>query len=491
MLQLSIINNNFQREKKVRHLSKLSNIFLLFFVLLFTFPGDSKGSCDLHESLIMPGSNLKLDSIELGNGRNDGKMRLYSTRESSDGNNAYEYSFTENSWSEEITFSASEYCSAPTIADLKNEGRNTLYVGGSNSIGVLMIAYDNGWQYPEVMPGSTLYTGNILAMHAGYGRNKGPPSLYVAHDGALVEYRWNNQAFEELQVMNATVGRFSVGDGRNDNKNRIYVIRRYGTELHEFTWNGSGYDDKVIFTGNSSSGCVHVGDGRGDGINRVYVWAQGLFELTYSNGLWTSLVVDQSSIDRFYITSGSVRSDNKSRLYVSQTGQGLAEYTWNDVQAKFEKIDAITAATGGCAIGDGRGDGVNRLYVASGSKGYYRQAAVVELSDTDSDVDGTGDACDNCPNTCNTNQLDADSDGTGDVCDDTPGCGGCGQPVCEKPCAYPGDNYCTLYGPCSEGLGDCDNDAECANGLICAQDVGANYGWPSNVDVCEQFSCGG
>jgi len=202
--------------------------------------------------------------------------------------------------------------------------------------------------------------------------------------------------------------------------------------------------------------------------------------------------VDQSSINRFYITSGSVRSDNKSRLYVSQTGQGLAEYTWNNAQAKFEKIDAITAATGGCAIGDGRGDGVNRLYVACGSKGYYRQAAVVELSDTDSDVDGIPDCNDNCPNLCNSQQFDADSDGIGDVCDTTPGCGGgCGQSDCETPCAYPGNDYCTLYGPCKEGLGDCDRDSECASGLYCAQDVGAYYGWPSLVDVCEQVSCGG
>lgn len=50
---------------------------------------------------------------------------------------------------------------------------------------------------------------------------------------------------------------------------------------------------------------------------------------------------------------------------------------------------------------------------------------------------------------------------------------------------YPGDNYCRDYGPCSEGLGDCDGDSQCASGLYCAQDVGANYGWPSNADVCQ------
>ncbi len=52
----------------------------------------------------------------------------------------------------------------------------------------------------------------------------------------------------------------------------------------------------------------------------------------------------------------------------------------------------------------------------------------------DSDSDGKGDVCDNCPDNCNAQQLDADNDGMGDVCDTTPGCGGCGQPQCEQQC---------------------------------------------------------
>jgi hypothetical protein len=54
--------------------------------------------------------------------------------------------------------------------------------------------------------------------------------------------------------------------------------------------------------------------------------------------------------------------------------------------------------------------------------------------DTDSDGDGIPDFEDNCPDTCNTQQLDADDDNIGDVCDPDPGCGGCGQPVCETEC---------------------------------------------------------
>ena len=70
-----------------------------------------------------------------------------------------------------------------------------------------------------------------------------------------------------------------------------------------------------------------------------------------------------------------------------------------------------------------------------------------------------------------------------------------GRDVCEQPAGppsgpcdifQPGADWCRDCGPCAEGQGDCDGDAECQSGLICAQDVGADYGWPKGRDVCEQ-----
>jgi len=63
-----------------------------------------------------------------------------------------------------------------------------------------------------------------------------------------------------------------------------------------------------------------------------------------------------------------------------------------------------------------------------------------------------------------------------DVCQvDDPG-------VCELD---PGDpDYCEVCGPCGDGEGDCDSDSECTTGLTCVADVGEDYGWASEVDVC-------
>lgn len=49
----------------------------------------------------------------------------------------------------------------------------------------------------------------------------------------------------------------------------------------------------------------------------------------------------------------------------------------------------------------------------------------------------------------------------------------------------PGDpRLCTDCGPCTEGQGDCDLDSECAEGLVCTDNVGAQFGFAPGIDVC-------
>ncbi len=63
--------------------------------------------------------------------------------------------------------------------------------------------------------------------------------------------------------------------------------------------------------------------------------------------------------------------------------------------------------------------------------------------------------------------------------------------VCTAPdssCPWPlgHGRLCTDCGPCAAGQGDCDSDQECVPGLTCAQNVGADFGFPPAVDVCVQ-----
>ncbi len=67
---------------------------------------------------------------------------------------------------------------------------------------------------------------------------------------------------------------------------------------------------------------------------------------------------------------------------------------------------------------------------------------------------------------------------TVDVCGVLPA-GSC--PLTNGDWDYCSDPYC---GPCASGQGDCDSNADCADGLICALDVGADYGLEASTDVC-------
>ncbi|MBN2403139.1 MAG: hypothetical protein JXN64_12155 [Spirochaetes bacterium] len=320
-----------------------------------------------------------LDGVELGYGRNDGTLRIYTPRDA-EKSSGYEYSFTNNKWSSLTNFNSTVLCVSPVITDLKKDGSNSLFLGGWNDLGVITMKYSNAWPEPSVLPRSS-GKGIILAMNAGNGRNDGINRLYVAHwsDSGLVEYSWTGKTYVSNQLMNKSTGRFALGQGRNDGINRLYAVERGGTYLHEFTWNGNAFSDNVVFSGTEvSNGSVYVADGRGDGVNRVYVWAGGLFELTYKDGSWSSFTLDPKNLERYYITAGTIRIDKKPGIYVSVKQKGLHEYIWSEAKGKFE-VDAITGATGGCTIGDGRGDGKNRLYVAKGSKGYYKKAAIVEI----------------------------------------------------------------------------------------------------------------
>ena len=53
-------------------------------------------------------------------------------------------------------------------------------------------------------------------------------------------------------------------------------------------------------------------------------------------------------------------------------------------------------------------------------------------------------------------------------------------------CDYPLGNvmFCSTTYPCTHGQGDCDSDAECANGSICVHNVGAAFGFDPAIDVC-------
>lgn len=64
-----------------------------------------------------------------------------------------------------------------------------------------------------------------------------------------------------------------------------------------------------------------------------------------------------------------------------------------------------------------------------------------------------------------------------------PGCLPCG------PEENGDDAFCTTLSPCSARQGDCDYDGHCLDGLFCAENIGADFGFRSTVDMCLIEAC--
>jgi len=157
------------------------------------------------------------------------------------------------------------------------------------------------------------------------------------------------------------------------------------------------------------------------------------------------------------------------------TGLGLGDY------GGFLRLDsAVTADRGRIYVNYYPPDSSDGPYGERGVRVYEMAFYTFCPGPPDSDADGVGDACDNCPQTPNPDQGDRDGDGSGDVCDGCPddpekaepGYCGCGVPDTdddEDGVIYCDDNCTEDYNPDQldddeDGVGDiCDNCLQTPN----------------------------
>ncbi|MBY0371089.1 thrombospondin type 3 repeat-containing protein, partial [bacterium] len=122
-------------------------------------------------------------------------------------------------------------------------------------------------------------------------------------------------------------------------------------------------------------------------------------------------------------------------------------------------------------------------------------------SGMDTDSDGVGDICDNCPSNANNSQTDTDDDGFGDVCDPCPGTKGVtdtdGDAVCDRYDNCPNDanpgqedansdgfgDACSCMG--DQTTGDTDHDNICDDVDVCHGDD--NSGDSDGDDYCDDI----
>jgi len=276
-------------------------------------------------------------------------------------------------WTSEPLYTKLGQCFSPLAFDFDGSGEYSFFVGSWNRKGGVheIRLRPDGKPTKEVssIPGSAA-CGSILCLRTGSARGDGIVRLYVGSEGqggGLHEFAKAKGQWQSTKIRAGSVGEFAIGDGRNDGATRIYGGDR-GGRLFELSWDGGAWAEAPIPLPAKGVKAVALGDGRGDGKNRLYVNAGGQsFEVAWADGQWAALPTGARGT-RYYFVPMPFRQDGQGRILSTVQGVGLFAWTWNGSGYDEERIDAMTSATGGIAVGDGRGDGVMRAYVTNGDR---------------------------------------------------------------------------------------------------------------------------
>ncbi len=292
--------------------------------------------------------------------------------------------FINGVWKSERLYKGLGQCFSPLVYDFDGDGAYSVFIGSwEKAAGVHEIPLQKDGRPSgiiRILPGSDA-CGKILCLRVGDGRGDGLARLYVGSEengGGLHEFTWKQGiGWTRIRIHTGHVGEFAIGDGRGDGVRRIYAGDRDG-QLYEFTWRKNHWQKQDVPLPAKNVRTVALGDGRGDSKPRLYVNAgSGSFEVEYGDGQWHARRIGRDGA-RYYFAIGRTAGE-KPGVYSPVQGVGLFEWRWRNGAYSETQVDAVTSATGQVAVGDGRGDGIQRLYVTNGDR-QESGAAIWELT---------------------------------------------------------------------------------------------------------------
>lgn len=202
----------------------------------------------------------------------------------------------------------------------------------------------------------------------GCERHFNGPTHYSEYENWQVTHLGGGKEFDCNAV--------AIGALKANDESRLYLLQRRHTEsvcrVLECSFKDGKWLEDEIYSYPAMDSQAAIGQCRNDGVNRLYIahdtagmTSYTLQELSRDNGTWKSTEIECEAFRGGAITVGQGRNDGMNRIYCCGSEGDIYEYTFTG-----NSWDRETFGPGGefpvdeIAIGAARNDGVNRVYAA-------------------------------------------------------------------------------------------------------------------------------
>lgn len=166
-----------------------------------------------------------------------------------------------------------------------------------------------------------------------------------------------------------------LGPGVRGDGMRIVAASGWGGtgRGHEWRYSGGSWIAEEIYANAGIAYSPIVAAVRGPDLPRIYFGSYSdavVYEVSYEAGSWKRARIEASAIDKVVcVRAAPGRNDGVTRLYFSHADAGAAgglyELSWNESFGGFERLRVHGRDVGEFAVADARGDGLLRIYAGS------------------------------------------------------------------------------------------------------------------------------
>lgn len=182
---------------------------------------------------------------------------------------------------------------------------------------------------------------------------------------------WSVETMGSTGVPNNTV---RVGPVRTDGLTRVYIGTIATGRMLEYSWTGTGWAGPVDVGGSLTGSEVHninIGTVGGAARPRIYAAStdRNVYEIWHTATGWQQTTVGTLDTAAMHTAVGDGRGDGVLRLYALST-QSVYEFSWSGTVWTGGRIGTVPGAHG-ISVGPGRGPGQMSLFIASISSGTF------------------------------------------------------------------------------------------------------------------------